>query len=199
MLYKIIRGILMVVCFVLFRMEFVNRDRLDDIAGKIVCANHTSNWDPVFMALAAPKPMRFMGKKELFKIPILSPIFLALGAFPVDRGNNDIGAIKTAMTILKNRGALMIFPEGTRNRSNEIIAKAGVVTIAVHTDSKIMPVFISSPVRLFHKVRIVVGEEIYYSKREYGKSGYEECKEISENIIRYIKELSVDEHKHYPC
>ena len=180
-------------------MEFVNRDRLDNIAGNIVCANHTSNWDPVFMALAARKPIRFMGKIELFKIPILSPIFLALGAFPVDRGNNDISAIKTAMTILKNKETLMIFPEGTRNRSEEIIAKAGVVTIAVHTDAKIIPVFISSPIRLFHKVRIVVGEEIYYSKKEYGRAGYEECKAISENIMRYIKELSGDEHQHYTC
>jgi hypothetical protein len=72
-----------------------------------------------------------------------------------------------------------------------------VVNIALHTDSAIVPVSVSSPVRLFGRVRVVVGEEIRYPKEEYGKAGYEKCREISQNIMQYIKELSVDAHKHY--
>jgi 1-acyl-sn-glycerol-3-phosphate acyltransferase len=189
----------MALCFVLFRLEYVNRERLKDIEGKIVCANHISNWDPVFIGVAVPGTVRFMAKIELLKIPILKSVLYKLGVIPVNRGSNDLNAIKTAITVLKNNETLMLFPEGTRNPRGEVSPKAGVVNIAVRTDSKIIPVSISSPVRLFGKVRIVVGEEIYYPKEEYGKTGYEGCKEISENIMQYIKELSINENKHYRC
>ena len=82
--------------------------------GGLVCANHTSFADPIVIAASLKMPVKYMGKAELFKIPILKSVIKAFGAFPVKRGGADPGAIRTAETLLKSGELVGIFPQGTR-------------------------------------------------------------------------------------
>ena len=85
----------------------------------LLCPNHASNLDPIYVAVALPNNYRlhFMGKEELFRNPALNWLLRKLGAFPVNRGGNDIQAIKTSIQVLKENDNLLIFPEGTTIRN----------------------------------------------------------------------------------
>ena len=114
-----------------------------------------------------------MAKKELFKIPILGGILSRAGAFSVDRGNADMGAIRTSMMILKEKGILGIFPEGTR-RQDSGEGKHGAVMLAARTGSQVVPVYIPRQKRIFHRLDLVVGEPYVLDKSIRGKDAYEE-------------------------
>ena len=74
--------------------------------GAMICPNHCSNWDPIFVFISMPKDcnVRTMAKESLFHVPVLGWVVKKLGGFPVARGDSDIQAIKTAIQTLKNGG-----------------------------------------------------------------------------------------------
>ena len=96
-------------------VELRGTENLEDEAA-ILCANHSSAWDPILLVLAMPQSfnVRIMAKKQLFSIPVVGWFLRNIGVFPVDRGNSDINAVKTAITSLRDGWNLLIFPEGTR-------------------------------------------------------------------------------------
>ena len=111
----------------------------------LLCPNHASNLDPIYVAVALPNNYRlhFMGKEELFRNPALNWLLRKLGAFPVNRGGNDIQAVKTSIQVLKEDDNLLIFPEGTtiRNGIGSVDglpphAKSGAAMIAIRTGAK---------------------------------------------------------------
>lgn len=106
-----------------------------------------------------------MAKKELFEVPIIRSFLRAVGAFPVERGETDIGAIRTAMRLLKDGRKVMIFPEGTRITEEQAVsAKNGAVRIAVKMNVPLVPIFISKRKRAFRFARLVIGEPYYLDK-----------------------------------
>jgi len=108
-----------------------------------------------------------MAKKELFDWIILKDIFSKMGAFPVDRNNADIKAIKESLRVLRNNEILGIFPEGTRNKTDNIILpfKEGVASIASKTKSLIVPFGIAGEYRR-NKLKLNIGEPIDISEIE---------------------------------
>ena len=110
----------------------------------ILIAPHRSWIDPVYLVLAAsPKQFSFMAKKELFKNPLVKWLITKMNAFPVDRKNPGLSAIKTPVKILKETDlGLVIFPTGTRH-STEL--KGGAVTIAKMSKKPIVPVVYHGP------------------------------------------------------
>ena len=99
-MYKILKSIIKILFNLLYKIEIKGDITLSDDKGYIICSNHIHMFDPVFIACFTKRQISFMGKKELFDKPILGSFFRKLGAFPVDRGNGDIEAIKTAIGIL---------------------------------------------------------------------------------------------------
>lgn len=157
----------------------------------LLCPNHASNLDPIYVAVALPNNYRlhFMGKEELFRNPVLNWLLRKLGAFPVNRGGNDIQAIKTAIQVLKEDDNLLIFPEGTtiRNGIGSVDglpphAKSGAAMIGIRTGAKLVPVFVDGAKKPFRKVRIIFGKpyEPVYSGR-HGTA--EELQKIADDIL----------------
>ena len=99
-----------------WRMRVSGRERVPRTGPLIVAANHVSYFDPPVLGCALPRPLHFMAKKELFAVPLLGAMIRLYNAFPVDRGRGDVGAIKRAVEALKAGNAVLLFPEGTRNR-----------------------------------------------------------------------------------
>lgn len=109
----------------------------------VLCANHRSNLDPVLLSVAFPRPMRYMAKAELFRIPLFSRLITALGAFPVHRGANDREAIKTALSVLQSGEVLGMFPEGHRNRGAGLMRfRSGALRLAAQTRAPLLPAVI---------------------------------------------------------
>ena len=99
--------------------------------------------DPVIAVMGLRRPFRFMAKAELFKKPILSTLIKKLGAFPVDRGTGDMTPINTSVDIINGGGNLLIFPEGTRSKTGELLRpRSGASLIALKTGADVLPVAI---------------------------------------------------------
>ena len=152
----------------------------------LLCANHSSAWDPILFVLSMPQKfnVRIMAKKQLFSIPIVGGFLRAIGVFPVDRGNSDIGAVKTAIQSLRDGWNLFLFPEGTRvKQPGQVEAKAGAGMMAIRAGVKLAPVFIGMKKRLFRKTPIIIGEpfEPVYTGR---KGTAEEYTANSHEVMR---------------
>ena len=128
--------------------------------GALLVANHASNWDPLVLATALPMDyrLRVMGKEELFRNPILAWAIRVGGAFPVNRGGADIQAVKTAIQTIQSGHNLLIFPEGTRVKDpGHAEVKGGAAMMAIRSGVDMVPVFIDTRKRPFHRVHIIIG------------------------------------------
>ncbi len=184
MFYKIVGVILRFVFLFIFRIKTVGKNNIIKDGGTILAVNHKSNWDPVIVALTCPRKLAFMAKSELFKNKLFGGLIRKLGAFPVHRGKGDIGAIKTALTILKQKNVMIMFPEGKRVLEGEKVApKPGVAMISTHAKVPVTPVLISGKYRWMGKVTVTYGEPIYFDEYYDEKLSVEKLQELSSFIM----------------
>lgn len=111
--------------------------------------NHSSNLEPpiAFVALKQLFPkLHVLYKAELRKLPVMVWIFDAAGFVPVQRQNREqsMPAVDRAVEALRAGGSFMIFPEGTRSRTGELLPfKKGGVIMALRAEAPIVPSAIS--------------------------------------------------------
>ncbi len=126
----------------------------------MLCCNHSAFSDPIWVIVFGKCPTlpRSMAKKELLEKPLLGWLYRKLGAFPVDRGHADVGAVKTAMQTLKNGDKVLIFPEGTRIQKGKISEPhSGAVMIAARMKVPIVPVYLSTKKHFWQPVKLIYG------------------------------------------
>ncbi len=144
---------------IFFGARFYGMENIPQNGGFLICANHLSNNDPVIITSHIRRRLRFMAKKELFKIPVLAQLVKAFGAFPIDRGISDLGAVRAALSILKGGDGMMMFPEGRRNKEFKAEKiKPGALVIASKANVPILPVYIKGKYRLFGKTEVFYGK-----------------------------------------
>ena len=171
--YQFISKILVFPIFkFLFRGELDGANNIPDEKSFIIVSNHGSLLDPPFLGHALGKKVSFMAKQELFKIPILSSIIKACGAYPVKRGLVDKNSIILASKKLFNNEIIGIFIDGTRQKDGFVNKpKNGAALIASKTKKILLPVAIINSHRLvrfkfflpfFSKVIIRIGKPISY-------------------------------------
>ena len=128
------------------RVTVEGGDRIDPNGSYIFVGNHSSNLDiPVIMG-KLPVPIRFLAKKEIFKVPVLGGAMRAIHMIETDRGLGPTvhRAINKRVTAAVAAGlSLMIFPEGTRSENGKLLPfKKGAFRIAVGNTMPIVPVTI---------------------------------------------------------
>lgn len=147
--FRITRAILLLLARVLVRMRIEGIEHVPRDGGVLVIANHLHNADPLLIAIACPRPVHFMAKRELMTVPIIGRIIRLGGTFPIDRGRADRTAIRRAEATVNQGIALGMFPEGTRSRSRRIErALPGAGLIALRSNVPIVPVAITGSERL---------------------------------------------------
>ena len=123
-----------------FRGKVYGVENIPKSGSYIIISNHASNVDPPILAVAARRPVAFMAKEELFKIPGLKTIITLCGAYPVKRNASDLSAIKSAIKFLDRGWLVGIFLEGTRTTDGKINdPKLGAALIAAKTQTPIIP------------------------------------------------------------
>jgi len=116
----------------------------------VVVSNHASNFDPLILANCVGRPVAFMAKQELFKIPVLKQAIELYGAYPVNRNAAYTSAIRNAVSYSKQGWAVGIFLEGTRTSDAKIHKpKLGAATIAALAKAPLLPVCLWGTEKIF--------------------------------------------------
>ncbi|TFI54707.1 1-acyl-sn-glycerol-3-phosphate acyltransferase [Mastigocladus laminosus UU774] len=107
----------------------------------VVVSNHASNYDPPIISNCVRRPVAYMAKEELFKVPVLKQAIELYGAYPVSRGTSDRTAIRAALKYLDEGWAVGVFLQGTRTPDGRITdPKRGAALIAAKAQAPLLPV-----------------------------------------------------------
>ena len=193
MLYGFLQIVFRLFFYIIFRTRVYGRENIPAEGAVILAANHASNIDPPLMASLIERPVSYMAKIELFETPIFGAAIRRCHAFPVQRGESDRGAIKTAVTVLKEGRVLGLFPEGTRSKTGELQkAEAGVALIAAMTGAPIVPVAILNTHCIFAnggllpQLRIMYGTPIAFQGDRKSKEALDA---FSAEIMTHIAQM----------
>jgi 1-acyl-sn-glycerol-3-phosphate acyltransferase len=161
------------------RIEVRGSENVPPTGPLIIASNHLSDADPGILSSRIDRVIVYMTKAELFKIPLLAQFLRAYGAFPVRRGEADLGALRLASAALAEGRALCIFPEGTREGPAEVLGKAhpGAALLALRHEVPVLPVAIQGSGRMAMpgmflrvdrrlKVTVTIGEPFILPKPE---------------------------------
>ena len=124
----------------LYRVRSTGAERMPAVGPAILVANHESMFDPWLLALATPRPVHYMAKSELWKIPPLRWALEGFGAFPVERGAGDGAAMSRAATLLRAGEVIGVFPQGTSKQLPGRVFHRGAARLALATGAPIVPV-----------------------------------------------------------
>lgn len=186
-LYRIGRAILFVLFKLIFRLNVVGKENIPKHEGVLLCSNHTSNFDPPVLGVAAPRPVRFMAKEELFHVPVLKSFLRRVGVFPVRRGLADKQALRNGLKLLNDGDIMGIFPEGTRSKTGELgKGLAGAGFFALRSNAVVVPCAIIGTYKPFSKVKVIFGEPINFAEKKKGKRSAKEGTKIIMNEIQKI-------------
>ena len=130
------------------RYRVAGVEHVEGRRASVYCVNHTSNLEPpiVYMALRAAHPkLRILYKAELQKLPLLPAAFGVAGFVPIERRNRQQSraAIDAAAAALRQGFSFLVFPEGTRGRSGDLLPfKKGGFVMAIRGGAVVVPLTI---------------------------------------------------------
>lgn len=141
-LYRLLKWSVVAPMFhIYFKGKIDGLEKMPKSGPVIVVSNHASYFDPPLLGSSMNRPVAFMAKEELFKVPLLSQGIKLYGAYPVKRNSGDLAAIRNAITALEQGWAAGIFLEGTRTPDGRIHQpKLGAAMIAAKTQAPLLPV-----------------------------------------------------------
>ena len=113
--YRIFRSVLGPIFKLYYNPKIENEEVIPKDGPIIVCGHHKHLFDQCLPVVATKRTMNYMAKKEYFDNKKIAWFFKSAGCIPVDRSKKDESAKEAAIEVLKNGGAIGIFPEGTRN------------------------------------------------------------------------------------
>jgi len=189
MLYSFARAVLIPIFLFFYNYRVIGTENVPKGGAYIACANHINMIDPIFVGISLPHRMYFMAKAELFRNILLRGLFNALGAFPIKRGEADIKSIKNSLKLLGSGKVLALFPEGTRNKTSEVLAEPGIAMLAVKSKVPVVPVAIISSYKFFRRTKVIIGKPIELTDYYERKLLNEEYIKISIDIMNKINEL----------
>lgn len=181
------------IAFVAYRLVYwlktIGRENIPD-GPAVICPRHCTAIDPpmVCFGMTRKHKPRIMAKRELLEIPVLGRILYNIGVFGVQRGENDMSAIKNGLRSLKDGNKLIIFPEGTRVQEGERVqAQTGAVMFALKAGVPLVPVYLTRASK-FHPMTMVFGEP--YMPQIAGKRATaEEYRKLADELLEKIYAL----------
>ena len=141
LLYKISKIVLGFIFKLYYNPKIVGKEVIPKEGSIIIAGNHKHLYDQCLTILSTKRCLHYMAKREYFDNKKVAWFFKGTGCISVDRSKKDPEAKQKALDILNAKGAIGIFPEGTRNRTEELLLpfKFGAVSMAEKTDATIVP------------------------------------------------------------
>ena len=182
------------------KLKIEGLEKIDKSKSYIFIGNHQSHFDVLSVFSAIPLTVRFMAKKELFKIPIFGWALYTSGTIRIDRSNRSraIESMNNALDRIRNGVSVVVFPEGTRSEDGKIRSfKKGGFVLAIKGGIPIIPISVSGSRFILQKhssriypgeIKIVIGDPI--NSKDYS---YQEREKLSEHVRNIIIQ-NYDEH-----
>ena len=189
--------------FLLIRYKFKLSYKINffDYPDGMFLSNHQSLIDPPIVGIFTPKTLHFLAKKPLFKNFIFGKILKIVGAIPINRRIFDTKIMNTIVQILEYNHSVLVFPEGTRSKSNKLLkGKGGVGYLIDKSDNPSL-----TPVRLYNtrkaekslfsfkrpEVKVIFGRPFCINKNyNWGEKNSEKYRKISAHVMTVIGDLS---------
>lgn len=183
--YKTVRPLTAFLIKVLFRPTVVGLENIPKEGRVLLAGNHTKWLDPVMLVGVQKRQIHFLAKEELFhgKTKFIAK---GMGCVPVNRKIHDKNALHSAYEFLEKELCIGIFPEGTINRTDDIIMpfKIGAVKACSTTHTKLVPFIITGKYKLFRK-----GLKVQFLEPlEIGENLEEENNRFMEIVKEKLKE-----------
>ena len=195
-LYRFLKGMLLGIIKLLFRIKAVGRENEPEDGAYIICSNHISFADVILIGAVIKRPVRFLAKAELFKIPVLGAFFKAMGAVPIKRGAADVGAIKTSIKLLSENEIVAVFIQGTRCPGKELAeteTKSGAAMMAYRAQVPVLPIYIDSKnnkLKLFRRNTVRIGKLISAEEMNFEAGSKSEYDRVTKMIFDRIIDMS---------
>jgi 1-acyl-sn-glycerol-3-phosphate acyltransferase len=150
--YKVVRPIVSLFIKIFYPTEVVGLENIPKTGPIVLAGNHTKWLNPVMLVGITKRQIHFLAKDSLFK-GITKPIVKGMGCVPVNRKIHDKEALETAYNYLEKGLCIGIFPEGTINRTSDIIMpfKMGAVKMCHKTNASLVPFVITGKYKMFRK------------------------------------------------
>lgn len=152
----------------------------------VVCSNHLSIIDVTYIVKKFNEKTFFLAKKEVMKGKFIGKLLGSFGGIPIDRENVDIRTLMYLIKLLKGGNNLVVFPEGTRNKTGscELLPfKGGSMLFAVKSKKAILPLIVYKKARIFRKNYLIIGKPFELTEF-YDKQMTEEVITFLENFVR---------------
>ena len=142
--YRLLAPILLTVFSLYYSPKVFGKGNIPKKGAAVICSNHKHVLDQCLAALATHRPINYMAKSEYFKGKF-AWFFKITGCICVNRNGHDEDAKSSANMVLANGGALGIFPEGTRNKTDNLIGefKYGAASLACKNEAVMVPVAVT--------------------------------------------------------
>ncbi|MBI4364949.1 MAG: (d)CMP kinase [Candidatus Latescibacteria bacterium] len=177
-------------------------DRIPRKGPLIVACNHISFWDPPLVGATIPRLMHFVAKAELFENRLFGALIRSYNSIPIHRGSRARAGLRGAEDVLSSGGAVLIFPEGTRNKSHTLLApRAGVARVSAATRSPVLPACITGSNQIRRSVlrqvpiRITFGSPMMPPRSL--EVGREEARRYASEVMEAIAALRADQERRY--
>jgi 1-acyl-sn-glycerol-3-phosphate acyltransferase len=203
MFYHIFRGGISLLLRILTRRRTIGLDSIPARGGLIIVANHINLLDSPILGVSLKRHVYFMAKEELFHSFVIGWLVTQFGAFPVAKGKLDRRAGKTALELLSQGEAIVIFPEGKRSENGKLgPAYHGAALLSIRSGAPILPVGISGTAHLVGKFwfwrRPVIGLNIgrpFTLAAVSDKLSKEETHNLTHNVMQHIAALLPPEYR----
>lgn len=119
-IYDVLRTFARSLTPALVRLRAEGRENYPPTGGALVCSNHQSHFDPIFVGLTCDRRMNYVARKTLFRVTLFRWLIEFLDAIPIERDGIGIGGLKETLRRLKRGELVLLFPEGTRTKNGEM-------------------------------------------------------------------------------
>jgi 1-acyl-sn-glycerol-3-phosphate acyltransferase len=197
MFYYILRFLISFLASLFLRRQVFGKGNMPQHTGCIIVANHVNLLDSPILGVSLGRRVYFMAKEDLFHSRIIGWMARRFGAFSVTKGRLNRRAGRTALELLANRQALIIYPEGKRSDDGKLgQAYSGAALLAVRSGAPIVPVGISGTRQLVGKkwffkrpkISLNIGQPFTLST-SHEKLSQEETARFTHEVMMHIAVL----------
>jgi 1-acyl-sn-glycerol-3-phosphate acyltransferase len=206
--YRFTWGMCRLVFGIYFRWRIHGPENVPLAGPVILASNHASFLDPPLIGSAIPRPINYLARESLFRVPLFGAYIRGLNSVPVDRDGAGAKGLKMILSRLLDGGGIILFPEGTRTTDGELqAARSGVGLTVIKSTAPVVPVRVFGTFEAWNRKMIIPRPkrvQVRYGAVMEFKELREEAKtcdkkrlkviyqEVADQIMAEIATLSVD-------